>query len=126
MFASPASGRALGKPAVGIAVTTIRVYENPAVIQDLTVRPRQLTLAADGNDTITGLRKWKGWGTAVAKANGLNHVNNCVPDCANGHVARVPVTVQLSSPGVYRGDYVYRCYAVKPAAAAYLRRFCLP
>jgi hypothetical protein len=54
IFASPASGRALGKPAVAIAVTTIRVYENPAVIQDLTVRPRQLTLAADGNDTITG------------------------------------------------------------------------
>jgi hypothetical protein len=108
-----------------VASTPIRAYQNPAVIQGLKVRPRSLTMAADGNYTITGLR-WTGWGSPSARAQGVNHVNNCVPNCAQGHVRKVRVSVRLFSRGFYRGHYVYRCYAVKPAAASYLRRFCLP
>jgi hypothetical protein len=124
-------GRSRGEGTVGTSANAIpgggiRVYKNPAVIQGLAIRPSQLTLAADGNYTITGLHHWKDWGSATARANGINHVNNCVPDCANGHISHVPVKVQLSSPGHYRGHYIYRCYAVKPAAVAYLRHFCLP
>jgi len=119
------SGSAYGRPS-GILAASIRVYENPAVIQGLTTRPAQLTLSADGNYMITGLRHWQAWGAPIAQANGINHVNNCVPDCAAGHVAKVHVTVQLSRRGNYHGHYVYQCYAVKPAAAAYLRHLCLP
>jgi hypothetical protein len=119
------SAAAYGRPN-GTLAASIRVYENPAVIQGLTTRPAQLTLSADRNYTITGLRHWQGWGTPIAGASGINHVNNCVPDCADGHVAKVHVTVQLSKRGKYQGHYVYQCYAVKPAAAAYLRHFCLP
>jgi len=82
-------------------------------------------MAADGNDTITRLH-WTGWGTSTARAKGLNHVNNCNPSCADGHIKEVHVTVRLFSRGYYHGNYVYECYAVKPASAAYLRRFCLP
>jgi hypothetical protein len=57
------------RPGEALAADTIRVYENPAVIQSLTLRPSRLTLAADGNYTITGLRYWNGWGTSVAQAN---------------------------------------------------------
>ena len=96
-----------------------------AVIRGLKVRPSTPTMPADGNYTITGLR-WNGWGSSAARAGGINHVNNCVPDCADGHIRKVRVSVRLMSRGCYRGKYVYRCYAVKPAAAAYLRRFCLP
>jgi hypothetical protein len=104
----------------------IRVYQNPAVIQGAKVKPRQLTMAADGNYTITGMRNWSGWGTAIAKAKGINHINNCVPNCATGHISPVNVTVRLTQPGDYQGRYVYTCYAVKPAAVTYLRHFCLP
>lgn len=113
-------------PAAAAIARVLRVYENPAVIQGLTVRPTQLTLAADGNDTITELRRWNRWGSSTASARGINHVNNCIPDCADGRISRVRVTVRLSRRGEYRGHYVCKCYAVKPPAAAYLRHFCLP
>ncbi len=59
-------------------------------------------MAADGNDTITGLR-WAGWGAATARANGINHVDNCVPNCAQGHIRKVRVSVHLFSRGFYHG-----------------------
>lgn len=121
----PAVAVTLLSAATAFARTPIRVYENPAVIQHLRVRPSTLTMAADGNYTITGLH-WAGWGSATARAHGINHVNNCVPNCAHGHISKVRVSVRLFSRGYYHGDYVYRCYAVKPAPAAYLRHFCLP
>lgn len=101
------------------------VYEEPSVIQGLKVQPSTLVMAGDGNDMITGLR-WSGWGSSTARATGVNHVNNCVPSCSDGYVASVRVSVDLFSPGYFRGNYVYRCYAVKPSAPAYLHHFCLP
>jgi hypothetical protein len=96
------------------ATTTIRVYRNAGVIQNLAVRPRVVTLTADGNDTITGL-SWRAWGATTTQATGTNHVNNCLPNCSSGHIARIPTTLTLSRPGYYRGHYVYKCYAIKPA-----------
>lgn len=84
--------------AAALASAPIRVYRNPAVIQGLKVRPSTLTLAADGNYMITWLH-WTGWGSSTARANGVNHVNNCVPDCANGHIWKVRVSVRLFSRG---------------------------
>ncbi len=40
--------------AAAVASARMRAYQNPAVIQGLKVRPSTLTMAADGNDTITG------------------------------------------------------------------------
>ena len=116
---------ALLSAAAAFASTPILVYENSAVIQGLKVRPSMLTMAADGNDTITSLH-WTGWGSSAARAKGLNHVNNCIPSCADGHITTVHVAVRLFSRGYYHGNYVYECYAVKPASAAYLRRIYLP
>ena len=84
--------------ATAVASTRIRAYENPAVIQGLEIRPPTLTMAADGNDTITGLR-WNGWGSSTARASGINHVNNCLPDCASGHITKMRVTVRLFTRG---------------------------
>lgn len=111
-------------PVSSLASAQIRAYANPAVMQGLEVRPSTLTMAADGNDTITGL-KWSAWGGSTARASGTNHVNNCVPNCAAGAITPVHVSVSLSSPGYYRGNYIYRCYAIKPAPAAFLEHFCL-
>ena len=129
----PTLGRLLSAPiivlllpaATALAITPVRVYQNPAVAQGLKVKPATLTMAADGNYAITGLR-WTGWGSATARATGINHIDNCVPSCAHGHIHKVRVSVRLFNRGFYHGHHVYLCYAVKPAAAAYLRHFCLP
>jgi len=116
---------ALLSASAALASTSIKVFQNPAAIQGLTVQPSSLTMAADGNDTITGLH-WASWGSSTAHASGVNHVNNCLPNCAEGHATKVTVSVTLSSPGYYKGSYVYRCYAVSPTTDEYLRHFCLP
>ena len=82
-------------------------------------------MSRSGNYTITGLH-WTGWGSSTARASGINHVDNCVPNCASGHITKVRVSVRLFSRGYYQGNFVYRCYVIKPAAVAYLRHFCLP
>jgi hypothetical protein len=103
----------------------IYFYRSVGVIQGLRWKPPLIIFAADGNDTVTGL-KWRGWGTFVARAFGINHVDNCLPNCAQGRVSLVRVQVSLSSPGLYRGHHVYRCYRVKPANAYLSQRHCLP
>jgi hypothetical protein len=82
-------------------------------------------MSADGNGYITGLSHWASWGESYSTARGLNHVNDCEPNCADGHVSKIPVTVTLSRPGIWRGHFVYECYSVRPGAA-YLRHLCLP
>jgi hypothetical protein len=122
--ASSAVGHASGS-ARAVGSSPILVYANPAILDGLRLRPTQITFAADGNYTVTGLRHWHGWGSSSARADGVNHIDNCIPDCATGHISRVSVSVRLFRPGQYRGHHIYRCYAVKPAAVAYLHRVCL-
>jgi hypothetical protein len=103
----------------------IHAYANPVVIEGLRARPTELVMSADGNGYITELSHWVSWGEAYSTARGLNHVNDCDPNCADGHVSKIPVTVTLSRPGIWRGHFVYECYTVKPGAT-YLRHLCLP
>jgi len=56
---------------------------------------------------------------------GTNHVDNCVPNCASGHISTVRVQVSLSSPGFFRGHHTYRCYRVRPPNAYLSQRPCL-
>lgn len=59
------------------------------------VRPRSYVLAcADGNDYLNGLR-WVSWSGGAGFARGTEHVNNCVPDCAQGHFHAYPVLVTV-------------------------------
>ncbi len=109
----------------GAATRPIYFYKFVGVLQSLRWKPAQIVFAADGNDGVTGL-KWRGWGTSVARAFGTNHVDNCVPNCAQGHISLVRVQVSLSVPGSFRGHHVYLCYRVKPANAYLSQRHCLP
>ena len=55
------------------------------------VRPGSYVLAcADANDYLTRLA-WKNWGPGLASATGLQKENDCVPDCASGHLHGYPV-----------------------------------
>ncbi len=103
----------------------IYFYDNVALLQGLRVRPSQITFNVDGNNTVTDL-SWEGWGSPIARGQGTNHVDNCIPNCAQGHVSPVQVHITLSRPGSFHGHDVYRCFAVKPAAKTYLRDSCLP
>jgi hypothetical protein len=40
---------------------------------------------------------WSTWNTTRAVAAGVMLVNDCSPDCAEGHITNVPVTVTLGS-----------------------------
>ncbi len=57
------------------------------------VRPGSYVLTcADGNDYLAGLR-WVSWSGGAAFGRGTEHVNDCVPNCAQGHFHAYPVLV---------------------------------
>ena len=60
-------------------------------------KPRRLNPSVDGSLYVTGMR-WTVWDDRNAVGHGTAHVNDCVPDCADGHYATYRVTVRLSRP----------------------------
>jgi hypothetical protein len=64
------------------------------------IRPSSFVITcADGNDYLTGLH-WSSWPVnasagAAAFGRGSEHVNDCIPNCAQGHVHSFPVLVTL-------------------------------
>ena len=62
------------------------------------VRPSNFILTcADANDVLTGLH-WVSWSTNAAFATGVEQINNCTPDCADGKFISYPVLVNLWRP----------------------------
>ena len=120
----PASSAALRPTARTASAGPISFYRNLGVLQGLRVKPSHIGFDADGNNFVSGLR-WRTWGSSVTRAFGTNHVDNCVPNCATGHISTVRVQVSLSSPGVLHGHHIYRCYRVRPANAFLRQRHCL-
>lgn len=60
-------------------------------------KPRVLIPSVDGSLSV-GDMHWRVWTTERAVGAGVAHVNDCTPDCADGHYASHPVTVYLSQP----------------------------
>ena len=64
------------------------------------IRPSNFILTcADANDVLTGLH-WVSWGTNAAFATGIEQINNCTPDCADGKFISYPVLVNLWRPAL--------------------------
>ncbi len=59
--------------------------------------PRRLNPSVDGSLYVTGMH-WTRWDDRRAVGRGLAHVNDCKPDCADGHYATYRVTVHLAKP----------------------------
>jgi hypothetical protein len=93
----------------GTQSSAIYFWVFPGAMQKLKIRPSHITFAADGNYTVTHL-KWRRWGAKVARARGIDHIDDCQPNCAAGHVYAVTARVTLSHPGRFKGHRVYRCY----------------
>ena len=83
------------------------------------VRPSVISLTADGSADVEHLQ-WTGWGASVAHATGISSASNGIPNMAQGKRIKKPAQVTLSSPGLFQGREVYRCFAVTvpPAAAS--------
>jgi hypothetical protein len=85
------TGPASAAASAGRPVTMINC-SNRAV-----VRPSQFVLTcADGNDYVTKLH-WASWRN-VAFGSGIEHVNDCIPDCAAGRFFSYPVLITLWRP----------------------------
>lgn len=85
-----------------------RIYLS-AACYDLRYRPSRVVIAcADGNFRLRRLR-WENWNSAVARADGIARVNDCLPACAGGRVRHLPVRVKAFSRKLCAGAgrYVY-------------------
>jgi len=60
-------------------------------------KPRRLNPSVDGSLFVTGMR-WELWNAHRARGTGTAHVNDCDPDCADGHYSEHRVTVRLGRP----------------------------
>jgi hypothetical protein len=60
-------------------------------------KPRRLNPSVDGSLYVRQVH-WTVWTDRRAVGHGVAHVNDCRPDCADGHYATYPVTVRLTRP----------------------------
>lgn len=72
-------------------------------------RPGRIVFAGDGTNFITRLH-WQGWGGPIAVATGIDHSDNCTPNCIGGHFQSIPGQVTLYRPGPHLGRHMYLCY----------------
>jgi alpha-tubulin suppressor-like RCC1 family protein len=82
------------------------------------VRPSTAILFADGQWVLDDL-VWRGWGTKVARANGLSSSSNDIPAAGPGRRINTPARLTLTHPTRINGHRVYRCFrmAVPPPAS---------
>jgi hypothetical protein len=67
------------------------------------VRPAQYVIeCADASDQLTGLR-WTTWGPGNAVGTGQEALNDCKPNCADGHSQSYRVSVVLTKLVVWSG-----------------------
>lgn len=106
-------------------------YLVECVPDELVQRPGQYTLScADGNEMLEDL-VWVDWGEPTASASGTLVTNTCEPTCAEGRLARRPVTVTATDLALGEGAATYRTLSVahgadRPEGVPPTERFELP
>jgi hypothetical protein len=63
--------------------------------QYMEIRPKEITDSGDGSGYVTNL-VWSGWGSSQATATGIQEVDNCSPNCAQGKYTGYPATVTVA------------------------------
>jgi hypothetical protein len=81
------------------------------------VKPGSFVLAcADGNSSLTAL-SWSSWTPKLASATGTLVQNDCLPDCASGHLHGYPVLAVLWGPVAYaHGHHFSQVTLIFPGA----------
>ena len=75
-------------------------------------KPRRLNPSVDGSLYVRGMR-WTVWDDRQAAGDGIAHVNDCSPDCADGHYTRYRVTVRLAQPRELCGSRFFTTLRVR-------------
>ena len=85
-------------------------------------KPRRLNPSVDGSLFVRGMQ-WTVWDDRQAAGDGIAHVNDCKPDCADGHYATYRVTVRLAQPRELCGSRFFTAIRVRgPGYHTYARR----
>jgi hypothetical protein len=107
----------------GSVAATIKAPAQPPGTSQV-IRPPAIAIFADGSWVVVNLR-WTGWGSSVARANGVSSASNGIPNQAQGKRIRTPARVTLSNPGRFQGHEVYRCFTLTVSAPATSEHLCL-
>jgi hypothetical protein len=71
---------------------------------NMEVRPNQIVDSGDGSGYLKDL-VWSHWGNPQATATGIQVLNNCTPNCAQGTYVDYPATVTLAGLTPYGTDH---------------------
>lgn len=102
--------------AVATLVPTAASARGRTVVHNCTgkgvAHPARYVLAcADGNAALSGMH-WRDWGAARTTAPGRLTLNDCTPNCAQGHFHTYPVNVAAGRRSRGRGA-MYRLLVVR-------------
>ncbi len=75
-------------------------------------KPRRLNPSVDGSLYVQGMQ-WTVWDDRRAVGEGIAHVNDCDPNCAEGHYTEHRVTVRLAHPRELCGSRFFTSLRVK-------------
>ena len=75
-------------------------------------KPRRLNPSVDGSLYVARMR-WTTWNDRRAVGTGVAHVNDCNPDCADGHYTTHRVTVHLARPRERCGSRFFTTISVR-------------
>ena len=99
---SAASSSAAGSTAVVAARTAAKVYlaDGQDINGTAVYKPACRSLCVLSGDSTAFISKmtWTTWSATKAVGTGLYVLNNCTPDCASGHLYRVPAVATFSHP----------------------------
>jgi hypothetical protein len=87
--------------ALALATPRVWVTGAPNCVHSWFRPHRILVDCADGAEFLKNLT-WSHWGTRRASGKGTEVLNDCTPDCADGHEHFYPVSVALSRPRACR------------------------
>jgi hypothetical protein len=62
--------------------------------------PKTIEVSGDGSGFVAGIT-WTGWGTPTAQGSGTLKVDDCNPNCAQGHLTGYPATITLTGLTFY-------------------------
>ena len=75
-------------------------------------QPRRLNPSVDGSLYVQGMH-WAVWNNRRAVGDGIAHVNDCTPNCADGDYTRYRVTVRLTHPRELCGSRFFTTIRVR-------------
>jgi hypothetical protein len=121
--ASPAASHPAASPSTSLIAVTVCTFPAdgctvPGASQYMEVRPNQITDSGDGSGYVKDL-VWSNWGGPEATATGVQEINGCSPNCAQGSYVGYAATVTLAGLKAYgTGLEAYSTIVIQAPGAA--------